>query len=211
MTNAEIEAAILEDRFNANYTAQITRWRKAAYTEVWYAADWSFRCVAAEDSSLVVVANNRKPTMPTNFDRDLALWDDNGNLLERLDTFTFDSRYASDTSTGKPAAYKIVNGQIILGPTPDLAYSFPMPYLRKLSHYTSANVMTVGQMSLATDKPCWSEDHHELLVVRAQMLGLKYTDDPDSANAMQPEYTDLLQKMIVDLAEDLVTPYRDTL
>ena len=189
LTYLQLQDAVLGRRFPAAQRANAKRWIQAAYQDVWAAADWTFVRVSQE--SLVVA--DATPTMPATFAEALGLWDEQGSKLERLSQEEFEE-YAVSPFVGQPFVYAVVNRQIMVAPTPGGSVTFKLSYKRRLSHKDSDGItVAAGFMDDATDYPLW-DDHHSLLIPRAQAIGLNEINDPTGPQ-QQEEYERQLSRM----------------
>lgn len=206
LSYADQRDAVQERRFPSSTAATyIPQWLAAAYADVWNAEEWTFKRVTratwytTADGTSTGTAT-ATPEMPSDFARPRFLYDDQGNELRWLDEREFDSRYAGDASTGRPSAYKTVNRQITLWPTPVAKYAFTLSYKRRLSTRTAGGTVQVGFYQADTDIPLW-DDHNYILVVRAKIIGLRDRSDPTSADLVD-EYQRLLAAMVEEYAEE---------
>lgn len=190
-------------RFPQSRLPSARRWLSTAYTDVWNAADWTFKKVFDVALDTVDDGNdpNYMPTMPTDFQSVLSLYDDNGDELVEMTRDELQDQYRADRVagvTGRPEAFAVSARQIMLAPSPDQSYSFTMDYVRRICHRDSGGLIVVGFFDdSATDHyPLW-DDHHYLLVPRAQTIGLKTLNDP-TWPPLQDEYQGLLGSMLVD-------------
>lgn len=182
LTYAQLVAAVLQNRFPASLTGTAQQWLAVAYQEVWDAANWTFKHVSrasfytSADGTSSGTATET-PLMPTAFADATRLLDDLGCPLGRYSQGEFEDAFTSDTSTGRPWAYAVIDRQVHLGPTPDKAYLFKLSYRRRLAHKDASGNVVAGFLAADTDVPVW-DDHHRVLVPRAQMIGLKEKNDP---------------------------------
>lgn len=189
-------AAILGRRFPAaSQTTNALRWLATAYSDVWEAADWTFKRVSL--SSLSVTAGDETPAMPADYSETLLLVDQYGDELQRMSQEQFEHEFAADFAngtTGAPWAYTAVDGKLILGPKPNATATFKHSYKRRLSHLESdGTTVTAGFMDEGSDYPLWS-DHHGVLIPRAVSIGLQEINDP-TWEAPQQEYERQLARM----------------
>jgi len=203
------KAAVYENRFPS--TSPVNQWLAAAYTDIWNAAPWPFAEVGRENWYLTADGTaggtpTVTPKMPTTYGEVRAVYDDQGSELDWLTPYQFDSRYAADTSTGRPAAFKVVNRQITLWPTPTSGYLFTLSYRRRLYTRTSVGAVQAGFYQDDADLPAW-DDHHYILVMRAKIIGLHDRSDP-TASDLEGEYQRLLAAMIGDYVDPLPRGYQ---
>ncbi len=202
---AALRTAVLGRRFPAaSQASNATRWLSTAYTDVWNAADWTFKRVSL--SSLAVVSGAEKPTMPVDYADTLALFDQYGDELERMPQERFEQKFAADFANGnvgQPWAFTVIDRRVILGPRPALTGTFKHSYRRRLSHKLfDQETVDVGFMNDDTDYPLWP-DHHGVLVARAQSIGLQEINDP-TWQGPQQEYERQLARMEEDLAQQKI-------
>lgn len=189
MTRGEMLTALQATGFG-NTTADLVsqkQWLDAAYLWVWNARDpqgvpitWSFEKV--DQTTLAVVAGTAAVTMPSDFGTVDRIVDNYGSRLDELDPDTFDTWFAPDVAanaTGLPAAYKVVNRQVVFGPTPSASATFRWSYRRRVSHYNASSAITAGTLSADTDTPLWP-DHHLILVHAAALIGHSGFSNPFS-------------------------------
>lgn len=183
-------------RFPAQRLADARRWLAAAYSAVWDTADWTFKSVYDED--LAVLAGNPRPTLPATFASVLGLYDQKGNRLSSCQPEEFQDLYQSQTTAGTPQAYMVVDRRIVLGPTPSASATFSLSYRRRLCHRDANKNLIAGFFddTETTSIPLW-DDHHYLLIPRAQIVGLKTLNDPSWPQLLD-EYTTLMSGMVND-------------
>jgi hypothetical protein len=90
-----------------------------------------------EDVTTLVAATT--VALPTDFleARELYLDTDPRQHLQAVSPSTLRSTYAW-TTTGRPSAYAIEDGAIVLGPSPDSAYNMPLTYYKKIPALSSS-------------------------------------------------------------------------
>jgi hypothetical protein len=201
LTYADLKTAVLGKRFPASAVASAAQWIHVAYQDVWDAADWSFKRVSraafyTSSDATSTGAATATPSMPAAFARAKRIYDDNGDPLVELAEEEFEDTYTGDTSTGRPEAFTVVNRQVILAPTPNQAYLFSLSYWRRVAHKDSSGNVVTGFLSADGDYPLW-DDHHRIVVPRAQMVGLMELNDP-TWPPLGDEYGRLLESMKSD-------------
>lgn len=209
LTRADLVTAILGRRFpSSTQTTNARRWLNSAYLQVWSAHPWTFETVSL--ANLAVTVNNRTPTVPTDFADVLDLYDDAGWPLVRMNERDYERAYASGivaAAAGQPAAFTVIDRQILLGPIPQASATYKLSYRRRLSHRDTALAVVAGAMSVDTDYPLWS-DHHAVLIPRAAAIGLAEINDP-TWQLQQQEYERQLQLMVLDYGVALTGQYGD--
>lgn len=210
LTLATLRLAVLGRRFPAaSQATNATRWLASAYQDVWSASDWEFKRVSRQ--ALEVVAGSTTPTMPADFQSATSLFDDAGDEIPRMSEEVFESAYGhdfADSWRGSVEAFTVVNRQIVLGPTPQASLTFRLSYRRRLAHKESdGTTVTAGFMNEEDDYPIW-DDHHAILIPRAQAIGLQEMSDPTWQLA-QNEYERELERMQEDYATPLVGQWGD--
>ncbi len=196
LTRLDLKNAVLGRRFPAaSQGTNALRWLAAAYTDVWAAADWTFKRVSR--ATLNVTSGVAAPTLPADYGTSIGVWDQFGDELVRLSQERFEHEFAEDLAlsiTGQPWAYTTVNRQVILGPTPNVTGTFRHSYMRRLSHRESDfATVTAGFMDEDNDYPLW-DDHHGVLIPRATAIGLLELNDP-TWQQQQDEYERQLARM----------------
>lgn len=184
-------------------------WINSRYARLWTAFEWSFKIV--EPTAMATVAGNRYLTLPSDFGAMRNLFDESGtNEIQFLESAVFNRRYVGGRilgQTGKPEAFTVVDGKVILGPIPNAVYTFFGEYKRKLVCDDGSGgpglrgVAVVGMMRRTvptTDKP-WGipQEHYETLVIGARALGLKLVNDT-AWFALEQQHDDLVQGMLAD-------------
>lgn len=193
LTYANIYQAVLGGRFpQASQLTNSKRWVDTAYQDVWGAADWTFKRVPLAN----LTVSSATPTMPTDFADVINLYDPQGYVLTRLSQEEFEDYYTPNASSVIwPAdAYAVVNRQIYLNAATSGTYK--LSYKRRMAHKDNGGSVVAGPMSADTDKPLW-DDHHAILIPRAQVIGLLELNDP-SWEPLQQEYEKQLSRMKVD-------------
>lgn len=191
-----MQTAVRERRFPTS--SPITDWIKAAYADIWNAKNWSFKYLTNQtfwttSDSLSSGSASQTPKMPTDFSRVTSLYDDQGYELRWLEQADFERNWTNVTSTGRPCEFTVVNNRIILGPTPNAAYSFDLSYRRRLATRNSSDTVQAGFFQADTDKALW-DDHDYVIVIRAKIIGLRDRSDP-TAGDLEGEYVRLLEAM----------------
>lgn len=174
---------------------------RAAYVWVWNADDWSFKKV--DMASLTVVAGTAAPTMPSDLGTVTDIFDADGHALTELDPDVFDRTFQPAvvaSQRGKPSAYKVVNRQVTLGPTPQASQTFRWSYDRRVSHFqTTTTTVAGGFMDADADNPMWPVDHHMILVHHAAMI-----EHGIYGYAGAATYQDLRDDALEAMREDLI-------
>lgn len=172
------------------------------WARVWAEHSWTFKDVGP--TNLAVTASDNTPTMPTDFADVVRLQDQNGASLSPLQADEFDDAYQPGVrsgETGPPEAYKIVNFQIVLGPTPSTTQTFTLSYRRRVSYYPAGNTasLAVGNMATDTDVPAFlPEEHHPWIGLRAARMLLRQTNDPAWVD-LEPEIQETEALILNDL------------
>lgn len=197
LTYSDIQTAVQGDRL-ASVVDQIPQYIAAAYTDIWNAADWSFKRVAPANfytsaDGTSVGTPSQTPQMPADFAKANNLFDDQGFKVNWLSEIQWEDRYTADTTTGRPTSFAVINRQIYLWPIPTAAYQFRLAYQRRLATRTSGGTVQAGFFQNSSDVPLW-DDHHYIIVVRAKLLALKSLTDPTSA-MLEDEFGRLLDAM----------------
>lgn len=190
LTYLNIYQAVLGRRFpQSSQLTNSKRWVDTAYQDVWSAADWTFRRVPQSD----LVVASATPTMPADYADTIDLFDPQGYRLERMSEEDFERDFlpASSINVFPAYAYTVVNRQIYLPAT--AAGTYKHSYYRRMAHKDNAGAVIAGPMSLDTDKPLW-DDHHSVLIPRAQVIGLIELNDP-TWEQLQAEYERQLSRM----------------
>lgn len=168
----------------SNDTASVSsqnNWLDHAYTYIWNSGNWSFKKV---DQAILTVTS-ATPTMPADFGSVDYIEDNFGAVLDELDPAEFDSYFAvvPALSSGQPWAYKVVNRQVTLGPTPPGGtLNFKWSYTRRVVHLDSAPSTQPGTLQADTDSPFWPADHHMVLVYAAAVIGHFSKSNPFAGN-----------------------------
>lgn len=190
MTFAEIQDEVITARFNAGQRASVKRWINYRYSWVWGHAEWPFKKVGP--TSLTVTSGSQNVTEPSDIARVIRLYTDLGEPVRELEPERFDLAYSYHTYTARPTDYKVVNGQIVLGPTPDANYTYKLAYEKALT-----------ELSADSDTPAFPSRYHYLLVMGAIATGLKLENDP-TWQPLEQEFVEAVGAM----SEDLLPPDR---
>ncbi len=206
MTKAELRTQLQRTGLGvaaADVTSQNESLR-AAYVWVWNAANWSFRKI--DMGSLTVTSGDATPTMPSDLGTVTDIYDANGTALEELDPDQFDRYFQPSvvlSQRGTPYAYKVVDRQVTLGPTPAATQTFKWSYERRVCHLDSATQLPVaGFMIDDADLPLWPVDHHMILVYHAAMVEHGTYGYPTAAT-FQDLRDDAFQAMRDDLTSEM--------
>lgn len=193
MTFQQLYTELTDMRFNTQAVklAEVKRWVNAAEIAVWNSADWVFKRVPRTTLAVVTGANN--PVMPTDFNRAIRVYDQNGVRLDYREPDLFEEIYPTGGATAQPTSYTVVNRQVLLGPTPNATVSFKLSYERRYTRLV-AGTPTLGIMAADTDTPLWDSEHHYVLVPWAMILGQKLENDP-TGDALRAERDMLLDAM----------------
>lgn len=195
MTFKEIQDEVIELRFNEARRASVKHWINLRYQAIWAYTDWPWRRQGPSD--LTIVSGSANPTLPSDFLRPVAIYDDLGNELTQLeaDEFDADYRYAdANNLTGRPETFKWVNDVITLGMTPGSDYIFGLTYERKTSYLSAGTTPTVGLMTGDSDQPIFDSAYHYILVSGAVATGLRMENDP-TFPAVEDDYMGQLRSM----------------
>lgn len=179
MNFKEIQDEIIQIRFKESQRTSIKRWINMRYQFLWGMADWPWKRMGP--SLLTINNGDASPSLPSNFDRPLFVYDDRGDGLAWLSPDEFDSNYLFEElagSRGKPESYKWVDDTITLGPVPDSDYAYRIVYERGMTYLASGVTPTTGDMTGNTDEPMWSSAYHYALVPGAIATGLRMENDP---------------------------------
>lgn len=205
MTKAELRTELQATGFGLTSPEVIRQneWLKAAYTWVWNAAEWSFKQV--DMTSLAVTAGDSTPTMPSDFGTVRRIFDNQGSELRELDPDAFEREFQAGIISGErgnPWAFKVVNRQYTLGPTPSASATFQHSYERRICHLeTDGSTITAGFMDEDDDLPLWPVDHHMILVYHAAMVGHGMNSNP-AAVTFQGLRDDHFEAMLTDLVAE---------
>jgi len=198
MSLLQIRTELNEQRFGPNMDSSLSRWIRLREGMIWSDSEWPFKRVRRSALS----ASTATPTMPSAHWKTVSLERSDGVEVTYMRPVDFNRAYpTNDSSTGGPDAYTVLNGQIILGPTPSGSISLYHSYDRRPSHYNDSDVLTVGTMTLDTDYPVYPAEYHYVLVAGAMASGLKVQNDP-TWDALEQEFQQLLNLM----REDLLPP-----
>lgn len=202
MDRSTIRGLVAGDRFvnTGAYATTLNAMILSAEGWVWAHADWPWKRV--DKAALAVTANDATPSLPGPYKEALQVFDEIGVELEALESREFDRRYqpgVTDGQTAHPEAFKIENGVLTLGPTPDASYTFALSYKRGLFHYESA-VATAGGMDSDTDTPFIPDEQHQMVIVhRARTLKLAEQNDPSAVTESQ-----LAEQALAAMVEDYI-------
>lgn len=188
MTFADIQDEVITARFNAGQRASVKRWINYRYSWVWGHAEWPFKKLGP--TNLSITAADQTPTPPADLHRVIRLWDDLGQPVRWLEPERFDLAYESHDYTGRPSDFKVVNGVLTVGPTPDASYTYHITYEKALT-----------ELSADGDEPAFPDRYHYLLVMGAISTGLKLENDP-TWQPLEQEFIEAVSAM----AEDLLPP-----
>lgn len=194
LTYKMLQDAVLGKRFPETSRTDAKRWLSTAYQDVWGAADWTFAHVTRE--ALAITSGDNTPALPTTFADVIALYDDDGAKLLRLDQERFERTYGDvlvDATVGAPEAYMVVGRALYLAPIPDTTATFSLSYRRRMFFRTTGGVVSGGMMVNDSDIPGW-DDHHSVLIPRASAIGLMELNDPTFGPLMD-EYERQLSRM----------------
>lgn len=179
MTFQDIFNEVMEARFKASQTTSIKRWINLREAQIWTAAEWPWKIVTG--TSLAVTSGDSTPTPPSDIQTPLAVYNDYGYRIEFLPQVEFNEIYIPrdvSNTTGRPETFTWNNGVLTLGDVPQQSYTYTIDYLRSLSHFNDAGVVTEGPMSLDDDYPIFGSEWHEILTLGALSTGLKVENDP---------------------------------
>lgn len=119
--------------------------------------------------TLNTVASTRSYALPTGWSRPHTLWythPDNGNqvYLDYLSRQAFDINFPDATATGKPTAYTVWGGNLLLGKTPDAVLTINRNYYRILADLSADG----DEDDLMTQ--AWEAVHFKGLVLASEYL-----------------------------------------
>lgn len=199
MTFKELQDEVIAMRFDESRRTSVKSWINLRYAAIWNKQDWTFKHVAGV--SLAVVAGNKLPSLPEDFSRSEGIFDQYGEPLSYLDPSDWNDYFSDPQLTnGAPWAYKIVDREVYLGPTPEATTTFTINYVRRMAHVDGATTLdTPGTMVQDDDQPIWEAEYDYTLVVDACILGQQMLNDP-TWSQLVPQRDELLAGMERDLA-----------
>lgn len=185
-------------RFTTNESTFLYRWLNQRYAWIWAQQDWPWKRVYG---SLTITSGDETPTMPTDYGgRILTIWNTKGFELLYLEPQEWILGY-SNTLTGKPEAWTIIDGVLYLGPTPNANETYP--YLYEMHPKVKDSGGTVQDRIFAsatsTDEPIWEEYYHHMLIPGALASGLKQANDPtwpDLEQQFMQEYSAMVEALL---------------
>lgn len=136
MTYVQIQNAVLENAFDESQRADVKNWIQFRHAWLWDMEEWTFR--QGGPSVVTFTANSTVASgVPSDFRHAVALFDSLGAWIEPIrDTREFFTAYNQNlpTTSTRPQAYTVMNGQIILsspgdGSTGILLYEKSKPAL----------------------------------------------------------------------------------
>lgn len=151
-------------RFKEGQRASVKKWLNLRYAELWGVEDWTFR---RAQGTVTVTAGNSTAAAPSDFGDVLGFWRDDGEVLRYMfPRDYFDSHLASPSASGSPCRYTLINGAVLLDPTPSANASYTVYYDRKLTPLVNDN-----------DVPLIPVEHHYILVHGATATGSVQMND----------------------------------
>lgn len=205
-TFSNLKTNVQGTRFDSTQATQIGRIINLKMVEIWNSDErWEFR-QSPYAPVTAPVGNGYVSGLPTDLGKVMALYDDDGVELQRLNQDDFDALVLPDVATGTRAApyvYKVVDlgGPAIITNTPDANYSLSLGYLRKTCYMAGGTVLTPGIMVNNTDTPAWDSAFHDVLEIAATVAMLRLENDP-SAETLDAEYDEALAAMRAALIAD---------
>jgi hypothetical protein len=195
MTYADIFNEVINTRFNGANVNSAKLWVNLRYGMVWGDRDWTF---ATGHASASVAIGSNAVSLPTDFGRVNAFLRSDGTPLVYLTPIDFDTTfYNVAVSTGTPDYYTVVNGQILVGPTSNVADTgYDLIYRKKF-------VKLVND----SDVPAIPEETHYMLVHGALATGLVIVND-FTWEFQEQAYQAILQSM---RDGDTISDYGSTL
>ena len=195
MTFKELQDECIRTRFKEGQRTSIRSWINLRYHVLWGLADWPWKRVGPAD--FAITAADTTPTMPSDFDRPLLMYDDQGEQVQWLEPDEFDATYLArelQGQSGKPSGFKWVAGTITIGPIPDSNYTYKLVYERGMSYLASGGAETTGSLTADNDQPIWDTQYHYVLVPGAIATGLRLENDP-TYEQMEEEFQTIIQSM----------------
>lgn len=192
MTFAEMQAAVLDQRFGASRADAIKRKINVSIAGIWAADDFAFKRRPAVSIAVTPYNTDGLYTVTCTevIEEILGCYDENGDPLTFLDPDKFEDAYEYGTDEGSPEAFTVYgtdgNLQIRFGPAPDVAKSFRLPYA------AGPPTLTADSDDLADFG--WPSRHHEIVVVDARISLLRDEND-GTWRELEPERTRLLNAM----------------
>lgn len=195
MNFKEIQDECIQIRFKESQRTSIKRWINMRYQLLWGMADWPWKRMGPVPISLV--ADVAQPTLPSDFDRPLLMYDDRGDGVAWISPDEFDANYLFEElreTVGKPESFKWVGDVITVGPIPDIGYTYRLVYERGMTYLQGGLTPTTGDMTGNTDEPMWASAYHYTLVSGAIATGLRMENDPTYPQ-FEEEFGQMLQSM----------------
>ena len=197
MNFKELQDECIQIRFKESQRTSIKRWLNMRYQFLWSTADWPWKRQGPAD--LEIDSGDANPALPSDFDRPLYMYTDNGDLVQWMSPDEFDMNYLPEelrSSGGKPRAFKWVNNVLTLGPVPDNDYTYKLVYERGMTFMQGGTVPTTGEMSGVTDEPMWTDAFHYILVPGAIATGLRMENDPT-----YPQFEEEFGQMLLSMKD----------
>lgn len=128
------------------------------------------------------------------------LVDIDGTPLTYYEPVEFTRTFAAEqTTTGTPAAYTVVDREIVLSPSPAASTTFALSYVRRLARIEgSSGLVRAGSLSSDDDQPLWDAEYDYTLVIDATILGQQMLNDP-TWQYLVPQRDELVETMTRDL------------
>ena len=196
MTFDDIVDEVILLRFKDGLRTQVQRWVNERYSWVWSASEWPFKYAAP--TNLTVTSADNTPTLPSDFGRVMALYNDSGARLTYRTPPEFWELYTPVATSAPPIDYTVQDGVLYLGPTPGASATYQIAYERTLSHKNVSGTVVAGLMSADSDTPIWDSRHHYILVMGALSTGMKAMNDP-TWQSLETEFSNLFTVMQNDL------------
>lgn len=163
MTLAEILDDVLLGRFGASVRQRAKRAVNNRFAHLWNLEQWTWKFATANPTTVADTA--ALDTMPSDFGVVLDLWDENGDRLPDITPREYYDRYLV-ASSGTPEAYTVIDGCVLVGPTPAAAATWTLLHEKRLT-----------LLDEETDTPDMPAEFHLALVhgARAELLAI-YND-----------------------------------
>ena len=179
MTFGEIIDDVLLDTCEETQRDRAGRAVNLRYAHLWGLEDWTFRYALINPT--VTGGSSALHALPDDFGVPIYLWNDlGGDPLPYLEIADFQLQYLP-TLTGTTEAWTVIDGAVLLGPTPSASATWTCYYRKRLTQLSDEDL----------DSPAIPDEYQMMLVHGARAEMLAAYNDPTAGDMEQQWQADI--------------------
>lgn len=180
MNFSDLQTETMADAFKEAQRPSVKRWLNYAAGQLWNHEEWTFRY--AHDDVTVTKDSATVTGIATDLGIVIGVWNSDGERLRWINPADYNDLYYTETDTGTPSDFTVINKALTLGPIPDTSATYRLFYERAYGHYQAdGTTFTTGEMDEPQDIPVFPAETHLTLVFWAREIGKALRSDPTAA------------------------------